>query len=440
MYFLYGFLYTLGFIILLPKFVFDSITKGKYAGGFRQRFGFLPDFDRKGKKVVWLHCVSVGETNAARPLAKRIKQLHPNLLLVVSTTTKTGQKVAQESLKGIADLVFYFPFDWRSTVRRALRHIRPSVVLLMETEIWFNFFREAYKSGSRVCIVNGRLSEKSFSRYGKIKKFMKRVLGYLELALMQDNADATRLMSLGIRGSKVRVTGNLKFEQEPVVELKNRVTTELRHRFGISSAAPLIIAASTHSPEEAWVLAAFRDVRSSTDGAAPRLMIAPRHPERFDQVAETIKKAGYSYVRRTQQPSDLDKRADVILLDTIGELQAAYPLAEVVFVGGSLIPHGGQSVLEPAAAGRPVITGPYTANFKAAVEQFRKRGALRQIESVDASDASQKLAAEFRDLLKNVDLRRRIAAEAVAVMGDNRGALDKTMEFLEPVLAQAEKR
>ncbi len=440
MYFLYGLLYTLGFVILLPKFLLDSITKGKYAGGFRQRFGFLPEFDRKGKKVVWLHCVSVGETNAAKPLAKRIKQQYPHLLLVVSTTTKTGQQVARDSLKDIADLIVYFPFDWRSTVRRSLRRIKPSIVLLMETEIWFNFLREAYKSNSRVCIINGRLSEKSFSRYGKIKKFMKRVLGYLEIALMQDKADATRLMSLGIRGSKVRVTGNLKFDQEPVVELKDRVTTELRHRFGVSSAASLIIAASTHSPEEAWVLEAFKLVRSTPAGSEARLMIAPRHPERFDQVADTIKRSGYSMVRRSGKPSELDKRADIILLDTIGELHAAYPLAEIVFVGGSLIPHGGQSVLEPAAAGRPVITGPYTANFKAAVEQFRQRGALRQITTVTPEDAAQKLAAEFTDLLSNADTRKHLSEQAAAVVVDNRGAVDKTMEFLAPVFAQLEKR
>lgn len=430
MYFLYGIIYSLGFILMLPVFL---LRRSKYGAGFKQRLGLLPDFNARGRKVVWLHCVSLGEANAARPLAEKLKQRFPDHSLVVSTTTKTGQAVAKDAFGNIADLVFYFPFDWRNTVRRTLRKIKPSTVLLMETEIWFNFIRETYKSGSHVAIVNGRLSERSFDRYIKIKGFMKRVLNYLELALMQDNADATRLMALGARGSRVRVTGNIKFDHD-LSDAETAVTDEMRVRFGVTADAPLLIAASTHSPEEKWVIEAFREVWKSSGQNLPRLMLAPRHPERFSEVADAIKASGFSWVRRSEKPSGRDKTAEIILLDSMGELRSAYPLAEMVFVGGSLIPHGGQSIYEPAAAGRAIITGPHTANFAAAVKEFSDRNALVQIEKVTDATVIGQLAGEFRSLLLDPLMRKRLGDNALAVMNANRGAVDRTIDYLEPIL------
>ncbi|MEQ1646729.1 MAG: 3-deoxy-D-manno-octulosonic acid transferase, partial [Pyrinomonadaceae bacterium] len=348
MYLLYSIILTLGFLVLLPRFAFDALFKGKYAAGFTQRLGFLPKFDARGRKVVWLHCVSVGEANAARPLAEAIKRDFPHLCLIVSTTTRTGQELARTAFAGTADLVFYFPFDWRWTVRRVLRRLTPSVVLLMETEIWFNFIREAYKSKAHIAIVNGRLSERSLTRYTKIKRFMKRVFGYVQLALMQDKADATRIMALGARASKVKVTGNLKFDHN-IESVDSTLTREFRERFAISPDEPLIIAASTHSPEEKWILDAFKQVWKASGTSLPRLMLVPRHPERFAEVADLVKASGFAWARRSETPSDRDRSAEVILIDSIGELRAAYPLAEIVLVGGSLIPHGGQSIFEPAA-------------------------------------------------------------------------------------------
>ncbi len=434
MFFLYSIVYTLAFIVLLPRFIFDALFKGKYAAGFKQRLGFLPKFNSHGKKVVWLHCVSVGETNAARPLALNIKENFPDLSLVISTTTRTGQKLAKTAFTDIADLVFYFPFDWKSTVHRALRHIKPSAVLLMETEIWFNFIRESYHAGARVAIVNGRLSEKSFNRYGKIRIFMKRVLGYLDLALMQENADATRLMSLGIRASKVRVTGNLKFDHD-LDENESALTDELRKRFNFNAEAPLIIAASTHSPEEKWLLEAFKEVWKSSVGNLPRLMIAPRHPERFNEVAEIIKSTGFTWVRRSEPESEDDKNAEVVLLDSIGELRSAYPLAEIVFVGGSLIPHGGQSIFEPAAAGRAIMTGPHTANFDAAVKEFLNKDAIIQLPRIADKEIAPKLSAVLKELLSDADRKRSLGSNALEVMNHNRGAVNRTLEYLTTFLS-----
>ena len=437
MFFLYSILLTVAFIVLLPRFLFDAVFNGKYAAGFKQRVGFLPKFDSGGKRVIWLHCVSVGEANAARPLALNIKRDFPDLSLVISTTTRTGQKLAQTAFADVADLVFYFPFDWKSTVRRTLRRVRPSVVLLMETEIWFNFIRESHKSGARVVMVNGRLSAKSFKRYAYIKKFMRRVLGYFDLALMQENADATRLMSLGIRASKVRVTGNLKFDHD-LNERETEFTDDLRERFAASADAPLIIAASTHSPEETWILEAFKEVWKTSRANRPRLMIAPRHSERFAEVAEIIKNTGFSWVRRSASASAGDSTAEIILLDSIGELRSAYPLAEIVFVGGSLIPHGGQSIFEPAAAGKAIVTGPHTANFDAAVKEFLDKNALIQLPGVPDKELGLKLTAIFNDLLSDADKRDLLGARALSVMDNNRGAAGRTLEYLSRLLTNSD--
>jgi 3-deoxy-D-manno-octulosonic-acid transferase len=428
--FVYNIALALGFLILSPRFVYDAITKGKYAAGFKQRLGHLPDFNARGRQVVVLHCVSVGETNAALPLAKKLKETSPEMALVVTTTTKTGQHVANEAYKGIADLIVYFPFDFKFAVKRFLKHVAPSVVLLTETELWFNFVRLAYKSDARVVIVNGRLSERSFKRYTWIKGFMKRLLAYVDLALMQTNADATRLMALGIRGSKVKVTGNLKFDHDIAVE-ESELTRELRARFGMADALPLIIAASTHEPEERYVLEAL----DGELGKSCRLMLVPRHPERFDSVERLLQKGRYNYTRRTSPPSSTDLTTDVILLDTVGELRSAYPLAEIVFVGGSLMRHGGQSVFEPAAAGKAIVTGPYTANFASVVGELLRVSAIRQtLTAPQEYQIPERLSKEFTELLGDDAKRSELGQNAAAAMLKNRGAVDKTIKYIEPLI------
>jgi 3-deoxy-D-manno-octulosonic-acid transferase len=428
MFFLYNFLLAIGFLAFLPRFLFQK----KYAASWRERLGNLPDFDAEGKPVVWLHCVSVGETQAARPLVKELLENFPEYKLVVSTTTLTGQRLAKEIFAADAALVFYFPFDFRFSVRRALRTIQPSVVLLMETEIWLNFLREASKSGAQVAIVNGRLSQKSANRYAWIKQTIKRVLHYVDWALMQSAADAKRLVSLGIRNTKVKVTGNVKFDQQ-FDETENALTEKFRERFNISADAPLIVAASTHAPEEKWILDAFKTVYKSSSDKLPRLLLVPRHPERFGEVAELIKETGFDWARRSEQPSARDKSAEIILLDSIGELRAVYPLAEIVFVGGSLIPHGGQNVLEPASARKAIVTGFYTMNFEAIVREFLEKDAIVQLPELAEKEISQKLAASLAALLGDAARLEKLAENAFRVTQANRGASRKTIEYLKPI-------
>lgn len=432
MYLLYSFLFTLAFIFMLPGFI---ARRKKYAAGFKERLGNYPGFKYDERPVIWLHCVSVGETNAARPLVDQIISDFPEHRLVVSTTTKTGQMLASDIFRDKAAAVFYFPFDWKFSVRKALSNYKPSLILLMETEIWPRFIREAKLGGSKIAIMNGRLSEKSFRRYSRFKWFIRSVLAYVDLALMQSRKDAERLTALGIDAGKVNVTGNLKFDHA-ATESEAALANFFRERFGITNEKPVIVAASTHEPEERWVMESL----NGELGYNSRLLIAPRHPERFDEVARLLDESPYSFVRRTDDPSDQDKSSDIILLDSIGELRAVYHLAEIVFVGGSLIPHGGQSVLEPAALQKAIVTGPFTMNFDAVMKEFLRRDAILQtMETSQDFEIPEQLYEMFTMLLEDKLRRQELGEHAAAVMSEtNRGATAKTIEHLKVFLNASE--
>jgi len=416
---------------MLPAFL---LRREKYAAGFKERLGNYPDFKHDGRKVIWLHCVSVGETNAARPLVDELRQAFPDHRLVVSTTTKTGQQLAQKIFKDKADAIVYFPFDFKFAVRRALDNFKPSLVLLMETEIWPRFIREAKEGGAKIAIVNGRLSERSVSRYKRVRPFISRVLQDIDLALMQGKNDANRLISLGMPAAKTIVTGNLKFDVD-TTDADSRKTEYLRERLGLDDSRPLIVAASTHEREERWLLEAYCSaVIEARD--IPRLLIAPRHPERFDAVAKLIQQFNtdpanewpYTFFRSSE--IDPIPNADVILLDSIGELRSVYPLAVIVFVGGSLIPHGGQSILEPAAAGTAIVTGHYTHNFADAINTFRSNHAVVQLPELPIEKIVDELFDQLSDLLEDSDRRRELGRNAAAVMKANRGATANTIDEL----------
>src|SRR5438105_2168414 len=434
MYFLYSILLGLGVLALLPRFLFDAARHGKYAAGFGERAGLLPEFDAGGRPVVWLHCVSVGEAQAARPLARAFAEEYPGRALVVSTTTLTGQRVAREAFADTAALVFYFPFDWAWSVRRALARVNPSAVLVMETELWPRFFRECRRRGVPVALVNGRVSEKSFRRYRLIRFFIRRVLSDLALAAMQTGQDAARLRALGLAAERVRVTGSVKFDLEETGELP--LTGELRRRFRLCADRPLVVAASTHAPEERVLLEAFKLLAGDARAARPRLLVAPRHPERFGEVAALVESSGFSWARRSGVARGRDESCDVMLLDSIGELRAVYPLAEVVFVGGSLAPVGGHNVLEPALAARCVVTGAHTSNFRAVVGALLEEGALVQLPPVEGAEAADLLSRVLRELLDDDVRRRRTGERARSVLEQNRGATARTVELLAPLLGQ----
>jgi len=436
-YLLYSLLLTLAIIALLPLFLLDALRHGKYVAGLGERLGGVPEVERGGREVIWLHCVSVGETQAARPLARALVERFPSHALVVSTTTLTGQRLAREVFRDDAAAVFYFPFDWAWSVRRSLRRIKPSLVLIMETELWPRFLRECARRDVPVALVNGRISEKSFKGYRRLGGFIESVVGALTLAVMQTEADAERIRALGLPPARTRVSGNIKFDADASTG-EQAVTAELRERFAFDDTRPLIVAASTHAPEEAITLDAFQKTCAALPGGRrPRLLVAPRHPERFDEAAALLEASGLAWARRSSPPQEArDRACDVVLLDSIGELRGVYPLAALVFVGGSIAPTGGHNVLEPAAAARCIVTGAHTFNFSSIMRDFLERDALVQLPALAEADAPAALAQIFRELLNTDERRRRTGERARAALEESRGATDATIKLLAPLLEQ----
>ncbi len=426
MYLLYSLLLAVGFVLALPVFLWRGRATGKYFRTFRERMGRLPVFlNVDGERSIWVHAVSVGEVLAARPLIEALKQRHPRLRVFLSTTTMAGNAVAQKSVRG-ADGLFYAPFDWARPVRRALRTVNPALLVLVETEIWPNLIHEAKRRGTRVAIVNGRISPRSHSGYMTIRALLRRVLEEVDVFLMQGEAHAGRIRDMGAPAERVRIAGNLKFDaleaRHPPEELQRLLAPENR------PGRPLWVAGSTAQGEEEMVLEAFHEVRERVPGAG--LVIAPRHPERFDTVPALIEAAGFHCLRRSAlvEPGWW-KDDEVVLLDTLGELARVYPLADVVFVGGSLVPVGGHNILEAAVAGKPVVVGPHMHNFQEIADQFRAEAALVEVRT------SEDLAREVSSLLTDEVRRRSVGERGRALVEKNRGALATTVEALTGLLA-----
>jgi len=438
MYLVYSLLLTFGFLVLLPRFLFDAFRHGKYVAGFRERLGELSGIESKGQPVVWIHCVSVGESQAARPLVRGIQQRFPNHILVISTTTLTGQILARQLFRSAAAKVFYFPFDWRWTVRRALKAINPSAVLIMETELWPGFLRECHSQQIPVAIVNGRISYQSFRRYQWISGFVSRVLGCISLGIMQTEADAERIRILGLPASKVFNSGNLKFDAGTMPS-SNSLFGELQQRFNIASETELILAASTHAPEERVVLEAFQRLRTGSSQQI-KLMLAPRHPERFADVASLLNSSGLTWTLRSNPPGPTDEACDVILLDTIGELPALYAMAAVVFVGGSIANNGGHNILEPAAVGAAIVTGANTHNFDDIVKVFAQSQAIIQLPVLSDGQAAGVLERVIRELLADKQRRRELGLRAKRLVQENQGATLRTLDLLDSLLVSDRQR
>lgn len=431
MYFIYSLLLAVGFLILLPRFLYDAFSHGKYVAGFRERLGAVTPVNTQ--PLLWIHCVSVGEAQAARPLVMELKKQLPNHRIAISTTTLTGQNLAREIFKSDAEKIFYFPFDWRWTVRRTLKALRPEAVLIMETELWPSFLRECERQTIPVVVLNGRLSEASFRRYRLFRTFMSRVLRGVSLAIMQTEADAERLRLLGIAADKVRVSGSLKFDAG-ALPLNEALTRQLAERFNFASDSPLILAASTHAPEERIIIDTFKRVIAQAVPSA-RLMIAPRHPERFAEVAALVDAAGLPWARRSLEAKPTDNTARIVLLDTIGELQSVYPLATVVFVGGSIAKTGGHNILEPAAVGACVLTGAHTYNFREIVKAFVQAEAIVQLPAMPDSEIELALEKMFVTFLSDQHIRRLMGERARQLVNQNRGATERTMALLKELLA-----
>jgi 3-deoxy-D-manno-octulosonic-acid transferase len=434
MYLVYSLLTLLIFVVVSPYFVYQAVRYKKYIGSLRERLGYLPiSFNLDGEESIWIHAVSVGEALTARALAADLKARYPRLRLFLSTTTIPGQQVARASLGTVVDGVFYFPFDWAFIVRRTLNLVKPRLFIMMETEIWPNLLRLCRKRGVRTVVINGRISSRSYPRYRLIRLFFRRVLADVDRFCMQSEESARRLIDLGANPARVSVTGSLKFDSlevpPPAGTVHGKPRARLMRFFRISPNRTIIVAGSTMRGEEVAVLKAFERVKAIRLHSL--LILAPRHPERFAEVERLAREAGFVTALRSELPIDAEPRADVVVLDTIGELAQLYQVATAVFVGGSLADHGGHNILEPAIFGKPVIFGPHMQNFKEIAEAFLANGAAIQIRT------DRELDDAVLALVRDPVHRARLGAAARALVEANRGAKSKTLAVIEELFPPA---
>jgi 3-deoxy-D-manno-octulosonic-acid transferase len=395
----------------------------------RERLGYLPiSFNLDGEESIWIHAVSVGEALTARALAADLKRRYPRLRLYLSTTTMAGQQVAKASLRHLVDGVFYFPFDWMFTIRRTLNLVRPRLFVMMETEIWPNLLHACRKRGVKTAVINGRISAKSYPRYKLIRPFFRRVLADVDRFCMQSEESAHRLKDLGADPGRVTVTGSLKFDslELPAPTAHGKPRERVLRFFRLSAHRTVLVAGSTMRGEETAVLHAFAKIKATQTHAIA--IIAPRQPERFGEVERLSREAGFVTIRRSELPIDAEPRADVVVLDTIGELAQLYQLATAVFVGGSLADYGGHNILEPAIFGKPIVFGPHMQNFREIAETFVANDAAIQVQT------ERELDAAILSLVRDPVHRARLGAAARALVEANRGAKDKTLAVLRELL------
>lgn len=360
--------------------LYRILRDGRYRRGLAERFGFTAK-EPTAAGSIWLHAVSVGEILAAVPLLQRLRSAIPAVPLYVSTTTLAGRALAADKLAGLADGVVYAPFDYRSCVRRTLRRLKPSVVVVLETEIWPHLYREARRAGAGLLVVNGRISDRAFPRYRAARWFFQAPLAMPDAILAQSERDRERYLAIGAPAGRVTITENLKFDFTPPAEL----APELERFFARTGASFVWVAASTMPPaapgdpdEDEAVIAAFQELAARHRGLL--LVLAPRKPERFEAAAEKLAAAGVAFVRRSAHP-ETAPLPGVLLLDSIGELAGVFARADAVFMGGTLAARGGHNVLEPAFFGKPVVCGPHLENFAEIEARFMAARALRRIGS-----------------------------------------------------------
>jgi 3-deoxy-D-manno-octulosonic-acid transferase len=440
-YFIYSLLMGFAVLLLIPYWLLEALRHGKYFANLGQRLGFsfptLSQLPEHRPGAIWIHAVSVGEALSGVTLARRLKQTYPDRPLVVSTTTLTGQALARERMP-FADAIFYFPLDWAFCVHRVLRAVRPSIVIVLETEIWPNFLREARRRGVLVVFVSGRISDRSFARYQRflgvfgffLRPFLRHALRNAASFLMQSEKDAERIRALGAPAERVEVSGNLKYDLElpATTPISQWLLTEAER----GGRSPIIVAGSVVATEEPYALIAFGTLQGEYPKAL--LVLAPRKPECFESAAEFIDESHRKFLRRSQLPipgpsengaltgeSSIPDDVTVILLDTIGELASLYRVADGAFVGGSLVPSGGHNILEPAAFGKIPVFGPSMENFAEIAERFTAAGAAVQVESPEDAGVA------WIEFMRNPERAARMGETARNLVESSRGATDRAI-------------
>jgi 3-deoxy-D-manno-octulosonic-acid transferase len=430
MYLVYSFLFTLGVLVTAPYYLWKR--RDELAGGpWRERLGLLPEsFQQAQRGAIWIHAVSVGETLAIVRLTRELQSLVPERKIFLSGVTPAGRAAGERGLPPVAGR-FYLPMDWRGAVGAVLERIQPSLLVIVETELWPNLLRAAHEFGAQIILVNARLSKRSFGRYRLFRPLMRRVLANVDMICAQTEADAERFRQLGAQPERVVLCGNLKFDSEPPR------LADFPRLLGKAAAAtgrgPILIAASTMAGEEPIVLEAWSKVRAQYPKAL--LILAPRHPTRFDEVAQILGGSNRCYTRRTQlsskEPEVLDQIAapEVLLLDSVGELAGLLELADVVFMGGSLVPTGGHNILEAAYWAKPVVFGPCMENFRDIAQLFLESDACVQVGN------GEELAQTVLRLFGDGAAARELGERGRQVLEKQMGATARVLQQIQRLLA-----
>ena len=418
--YLYNFFLYLIFPVVIIRLYYQSIRIPAYRSRIRERFGWISDPNLK-QPVIWIHAVSVGEVYAARPLIRQIRKQYPRFTLLVTTMTPTGARIVEQQL-GASVYHLFVPYDLPGAVKRFIYCIKPQLLIVMETEVWPNIFFYCKKNNIPVVLANARLSEKSFRGYKYLSGFTGSVLSNVSLIIARSEADAGYFIRLGVNTACIKVSGNLKFDMEFPENLKQKAEN-LRRELHLDR--PVWIAASTHNNEENKILDAFKIIVGTFPDCL--LIIAPRHPERADAIVDLATASGFS-VRRKSQNHRPSGKIQVYIVDTLGELMLYYALADLAFVGGSLVPIGGHNVLEPAGLGIPVITGPHNYNFLEICKLLEESGALWVVH-----DAVQ-LKNQVNLLLADADLRQNAGKKGRKIVESNRGSAGRALHYLQEFL------
>lgn len=428
MLFLYNLVLIFLIIISSPIFIYKMIVDKRYRTGLSERFGFLSNTLKAtldGNRPIWFHAASVGEVNASVMLLEKIRERWPDKKLLVSTFTPSGNRAAREKLlevisqesgvRRIADEVIFLPLDLPFVVGRVLKMVNPSMLILMETELWPNLITKAGRMGIPVIMVNGRISDMSYGKYWFISPLLKKVFKSVTLFFMQSEGDAQRIITLGAEPSKVSVTGNIKFDiRLPINEIP----------FMNDWNGPVFVAGSTHRGEEAQILDIYKDLQGRY--GSMKLILAPRHLERIREVREILAEEGLQYVRRSEVSDIIG--SSILLLDTLGELASFYKYGNIVFIGGSLVPVGGHNLLEPAILGKPVLFGPYMENFRDIAQILVDSGGGVRVNNL----------AELKDrvntLLSDESSCTSMGEKARQAVLQNRGAVERTLDGISGIV------
>lgn len=441
LYFFYSFLFGAWVLLMTPYFLYNALVNKKYLPSLGERMGNLPDtLKHDGRLTIWFHSCSVGETLSVQPLAHALKERFPGARFVFSVITHTGRRIADERFKKYGEgNVFYFPIDLPPFVNRVLDHIQPDILVEIDTEIWPNMLHACRRRRIPVLLANGRISAKSFRSYRWVQPALGRVFENYRVLLMKSHEDAGRIQTMGAPPSKIRVSGNIKYDRDVVEKEVSRAQMHaLDTALGLSREGdgPLIVAGSTHETEEETLFAVLKRLCKIKGLERTRLLIAPRHPERFGVVASLAEKRGFGVTRRSAGKAN--PKAQVLVLDTLGELATAYQFATVAFVGGTLIPHGGQSIMEPALWGKAIVIGPHMENFPREIEDFLVKDAVLQIPAGESEKAEQvdQLVEGFSQLFANEEERDMMGARAQSIFESSKGATAFTVDQIAALLEE----